>query len=114
MPKMFHMKFKDLEVICPQIERSSPRWTLSKKPVNKSKSTHFCSHREPSKCQNQDDIAKEELGEKLYEKVEESHPEDADKITGMLLEMSVEEIERLLKNPQELQEKIQLADNALG
>jgi len=32
----------------------------------------------------------------------------------MLLEMSVEEIERLLKNSQELLEKIQLAENALG
>ncbi|KAJ7348766.1 hypothetical protein OS493_039180, partial [Desmophyllum pertusum] len=49
---------------------------------------------------------------KLYEKIEESHPEDADKITGMLLEMTVEDIERLLKNPQELQDKIQLAEKA--
>jgi len=46
--------------------------------------------------------------------VEESHPENADKITGMLLELSLQEIERLLKNPQELEEKIQLAENALG
>jgi len=71
-------------------------------------------HRESTKPRNQDDITKEELGGKLYEKVEESHPENADKVTGMLLEMSVEEIERLLKNRQELEEKIQLAENALG
>lgn len=39
---------------------------------------------------------------------------NADKITGMLLEMSVEDIVRILKNPQELQEKIELAENVLG
>lgn len=56
---------------------------------------------------------KEELGEQLYEKIEESHSENADKITGMLLEMSVEDLHRLLKNPLELQEKIMLAENVL-
>lgn len=59
------------------------------------------------------DVTKEELGEQLYEKIEEAHPEDADKITGMLLEMGMEDIQRLLKNPQELQEKIVLAENVL-
>lgn len=70
-------------------------------------------HRESAEQRNKEGIAKKELGGKLYEKVEESHPENADKITGMLLEMSVEDIERILKNPQELQEKIELAENAL-
>lgn len=56
---------------------------------------------------------KEELGEQLYRKIEESHSENADKITGMLLEMSVEDLHRLLKNPLELQEKIMLAENVL-
>ena len=74
----------------------------------------FSFHSESAKLRSQDDIVKEELGGKLYEKVEESHPENADKITGMLLEMKIEEIERLLKNSQELEEKIQLAENALG
>lgn len=53
------------------------------------------------------------MGEKLYVKIEESHSENADKITGMLLEMRVEDIHRLLKNPLELQEKIHLAEDAL-
>lgn len=56
---------------------------------------------------------KGELGEQLYVKIEESHSENADKITGMLLEMSVEDLHRLLKNPLELQEKIMLAENVL-
>ncbi|KAJ7378294.1 hypothetical protein OS493_023541 [Desmophyllum pertusum] len=69
--------------------------------------------RESTKHHSEEEFTKEELGGKLYEKIEESHPEDADKITGMLLEMTVEDIERLLKNPQELQDKIQLAEKAL-
>lgn len=56
---------------------------------------------------------KDELGEQLYAKIEESHSENADKITGMLLEMSVEDLHKLLKNPLELQEKIMLAENVL-
>lgn len=56
---------------------------------------------------------KDKLGEQLYVKIEESHSENADKITGMLLEMSVEDLHRLLKNPLELQEKIMLAENVL-
>ena len=56
---------------------------------------------------------KDELGEQLYVKIEESHSENADKITGMLLEMSVEDLHRLLKNPLELQEKIMLVENVL-
>lgn len=56
---------------------------------------------------------KDELGEQLYAKIEESHSENADKITGMLLEMSVEDLHRLLKNPLALQEKIMLAENVL-
>ena len=63
--------------------------------------------------ESEEDIIKEELGGQLYELVEESHPENADKITGMLLEMSVTDIEYLLRNPQDLEEKIQLAEKAL-
>ena len=59
-------------------------------------------------------FTKEELGDQLYQRIEESHPENADKITGMLLEMSVTDIENLLKNPQDLEEKIQLAEKALA
>lgn len=69
--------------------------------------------REPSTHYNPGNATKEELGEKLYVKIEESHSENADKITGMLLEMRVEDIHRLLKNPLELQEKIHLAEDAL-
>ena len=59
------------------------------------------------------DLTKVELGEKLFEMVEELCPKNADKITGMLLEMSVTDIENLMKNPQELEEKILLAEKAL-
>ena len=59
-------------------------------------------------------FSKQELGEQLYQKIEESHPENAGKITGMLLEMSVTDIENLLKNSQDLEEKIQLAEKALA
>lgn len=59
-------------------------------------------------------FTKEELGEQLYQRIEESHPENADKITGLLLEMSVTNIENLLKNPQDLEEKIRLAEKALA
>ena len=94
--------------------RSFLYFTFSATGTCKKKVFPFSFHRESAKLRNQDDIDKEELGGKLFEKVEESHPEIADKITGMLLEMSVEEIERLLENPQELQENIQLAENALS
>lgn len=59
-------------------------------------------------------FTKEELGEQLYQRIEESHPENVDKITGLLLEMSVTNIENLLKNPQDLEEKIRLAEKALA
>ena len=60
------------------------------------------------------DVTKEKLGEKLFEVVEEICPQHADKITGMLLEMSVKDIENLMNSHQELEEKIRLAEKALA
>ena len=59
------------------------------------------------------DVTKEKLGEKLFEVVEEICPQHTDKITGMLLEMSVKDIENLMNSHQELEEKIRLAEKAL-
>ena len=59
------------------------------------------------------DVTKEKLGEKLFEVVEEICPQHADKITGMLLEMSVKDIENLMNSHQELEEKIRLAEKTL-
>ena len=69
--------------------------------------------RESSTGEKREDIAKEELGGQLYGIIEVSHPKNADKITGMLMEMDVADLENLLKNPQDLEEKIQLAEKAL-
>ena len=68
-------------------------------------------HRQKTKTEG--DVTKEKLGEKLFEVVEEICPQYADKITGMLLEMSVKDIENLMNSHQELEEKIRLAEKAL-
>ena len=65
------------------------------------------------KTKTEGDVTKEKLGEKLFEMVEEIRPQYADKITGMLLEMSVKDIENLMNSHQELEEKIRLAEKAL-
>lgn len=45
---------------------------------------------------------REALGEMLYRMVEKEHPDKAAKITGMLLEMEVEQIHSILRDPAQL------------
>lgn len=45
---------------------------------------------------------KEALGERLYPLVEMRNPVNASKITGMLLEMEVEQIHNILRDPTQL------------
>lgn len=45
---------------------------------------------------------KEVLGEVLFPLVQQTNPESASKITGMLLEMEVDQIHNLIRNPTEL------------
>ncbi|XP_033642991.1 uncharacterized protein LOC117303049 [Asterias rubens] len=63
--------------------------------------------------QVQIDEEKQELGEELYSKIEDTHPELASKITGMLLEMEVTHLQHLLDHPSKLNEKVQQAVEAL-
>ena len=49
---------------------------------------------------------KNALGERLFSRINESHPEYAAKITGMLLEMDVTETLNLLESPDVLRMKI--------
>jgi polyadenylate-binding protein len=53
------------------------------------------------------------LGERLYAFVNESHPTEAPKITGMLLEMDPSELLGLINNPQELRERVKEALDVL-
>ncbi|XP_019618972.1 PREDICTED: uncharacterized protein LOC109465928 [Branchiostoma belcheri] len=59
------------------------------------------------------DSDKQEIGEQLFDIVCERYEEDAPKITGMLLEMETTTLRRLLESPEELNEKINQAYNAL-
>lgn len=54
------------------------------------------------------------LGERLYPLVEKVDPENASKITGMLLEMGVEHVHSILKSPVQLQRWIEEAKNVLS
>ena len=49
------------------------------------------------------------LGEKLFPRVSAMAPDDASKVTGMLLEMDNAEIINLLDSPQLLSSKVQAA-----
>ena len=44
-------------------------------------------------------LTKEILGEHLYSKVEITHPDSADRITGMLLEAGNEQVMAMLEDP---------------
>ena len=57
---------------------------------------------------------KQILGEQFYTLIEKDHPEQADVITGMLLEMDLGSLEQLVKNPELLREKIQVAVSVLS
>uniref|UniRef100_T1IF76 PABC domain-containing protein n=1 Tax=Rhodnius prolixus TaxID=13249 RepID=T1IF76_RHOPR len=53
---------------------------------------------------------REELGEKLYDLVcEKFRPEIASRLTGMLLELEPDLVQKLLKSPKELEEKLDVA-----
>lgn len=56
---------------------------------------------------------KEELGEEIYEIVSTSYPEEAARITGMLLELDLEELQRLVDNPDHLKSRIEQAFRAM-
>jgi hypothetical protein len=45
---------------------------------------------------------KDTLGELLYPKVQEKNPENASKITGMLLEMEIDQIHHIIQDPGQL------------
>ena len=53
------------------------------------------------------------IGEELYDLVSAFNTEQADKITGMLLEMDAQDLEVLVKNPAALEEKVNQAMAAL-
>lgn len=53
------------------------------------------------------------IGEKLYHLICEWYPDHADKITGMLLELDVKTLDKLLEDPEALKDKASLAANAL-
>lgn len=60
------------------------------------------------------EMQKQMLGERLFPLIQQSQPELAAKITGMLLEMEVAEILTLLDSQSELQAKIQEAIDVLN
>lgn len=57
---------------------------------------------------------KEALGEILYPMVEKVDSANASKITGMLLEMEIEQIHNILKNPSQLERWISEAKKVLN
>lgn len=59
------------------------------------------------------EVQKQMLGEKLYPMVQKAQPEQAGKITGMLLEMDVADILSLLESEADLQAKLQEAMEVL-
>jgi len=57
--------------------------------------------------------AKNMLGERLYPLIQRSRPEEAGKITGMLLEMDNAELINLIESPNDLTQKIEEAVQVL-
>lgn len=57
---------------------------------------------------------KEALGERLYLEVEKFEPKDAGKITGMLLEMQIEQIHNMLRNDLQLKRWVDEAKEVLN
>ena len=56
---------------------------------------------------------KDQLGERLYPLVESKNPANASKITGMLLEMEIEQIHNILRDPNQLDKWISEAMKVL-
>jgi polyadenylate-binding protein len=67
----------------------------------------------PRRAQPSAEEQRQKLGEKLFYKVQEIDSEQTPKITGMLLDMKVEEVEEILKNPKLLAEKVKEAQDIL-
>lgn len=57
---------------------------------------------------------RDSLGEILYPLVEQKHPENSGKITGMLLEMGVEQVHTIIKDPIQLDKWIEEAVKVLS
>lgn len=60
------------------------------------------------------DQAKNVMGERIYNSIIQKHPNEAAKVTGMLLEMENTEILMLLENPAQLDAKVNEALNVLA
>ena len=58
-------------------------------------------------------LGKQEIGDKIFDVVNDLHPEQAEAITGMLLELKEAELRRLLTEEAELHHKIWTAMRAL-
>lgn len=52
---------------------------------------------------------KEEVGEVIYEKLEETYPTEAAKLTGMLLQMDYKDLVRVLAEPDLFKKKVELS-----
>ena len=57
--------------------------------------------------------AKQILGEHLYTRVEELHPEQAARITGVLLEAGNQEVMRMLKDEELLKRRVEGAKRVI-
>ena len=56
----------------------------------------FLVHKKMGNSMSERDKNEDEFGEKIYEIVQQFYPESSENITGMLLELDYEELERLL------------------
>lgn len=56
---------------------------------------------------------KEEVGEVIYEKLVEQYPNEAAKLTGMLLQMDYKDLVRVIAEPDLFKKKVQLALSVL-
>jgi polyadenylate-binding protein len=59
-------------------------------------------------------MQKQMLGEKIFASISRIHPEMADKITGMMLEMDNSELLMLLDSPDQLKGKVDEAMRVLS
>jgi len=71
-------------------------------------------HPEPMPAQQPLPTDKEQLGERLYPMVERIDANNAAKITGMLLEMEIDQIHNIIRDPTQLDKWIQEAKKVLN